>query len=399
MPEPVLLVSHGADGVDLAEVRRQLTVAGSVAAAHLAAVVSVEQSADGGVVVACSPPGGPSLAALVASRGVLAVGEVVTLVAPLATTLATLHARGLELADVTAATVWLAADGRPVLMPVGIRWGPVDRGEVGRADVMALAAMALDLLDRASSGAALVTALQAAADGRLDAAGLGAAVLRSARAMPIGAATPARSPFSTRAVSSLRRRPALRAPAVLCAVVVVGIVLGGLLGRHDGGAVLAAPPPLPPPSASAASDESGAPSDRVPSWRAVMTTLERTRARAFATGDAALLSAVYAVGSPTGRADLHLLRELARDGQRAAGLQAFVERADVLVRSDTRVTLSVTDALTAYDVVDADGMVIRHGTGRPTRTWRATLVQVSGSWRIWSVGAASSPSPRSSTQP
>src|SRR4051812_35439215 len=314
MPEPVLLVSLATDGVDLGELRRQLAVAGSVAATHLAAVVSVEQSADGGVVVACTPPGGPSLAALVASRGVLAVGEVVTLVAPLATTLATLNARGLELADVTAATVWLAADGRPVLMPVGIRWAPVGRGDVGRADVTALAAMALDLLDRSTSGAAaLVTALQAAADGRLDAAGLGAAVLRSARAMPIGAATPARSPFSTRAVSSLRRRPALRAAAVGCAGVVVGIVPGGLFGPHYGGAVLAAPPPLPPSSAAsaaAASAEPGAPSDRVPSWRAVMTTLERARAHAFATGDAVLLSTVYAVGSPTGRADLHLLRGL-----------------------------------------------------------------------------------------
>src|SRR4051812_30528291 len=343
--EQVLLLSTADE--DVAELRRRLAVAGSVAVGHLAAVLTAEQSADGGVVVAVSAPAGPSLADVAGSRGRLAAGEVVTLVAPLAATLATLHARGVELADVTAATVWLASDGLPVLLPVGCRDASGAAG-VARGDVAALARLGLEVLEAASSGAACVAAaLQEAVAGRLDATGLAAAVLRCTKAMPIAA--PSATVTGTSAVSAAvpRRRPAVRALAVLGAVVVVAIVLGGLWGPNDGGVLVASRPlsPLsPPPSVSLTP---APPASRTPgitatvpaaarhaqAWHPLMAALERARARAYSRGDPAGLSAVYAARSPTGRADLRLLRGLARRGLRAARLQAFVEHVHVVTGS------------------------------------------------------------------
>ena len=321
-------------------------------------------------VTSAAAAGGMSLAALVAGRGSLEAGEVVTLVAPLAETLARLHARGLELTEVRAETVWVAADGRPVLLPVG----PRGVGG-GGADVRALATLALEILDRSSRAGRLTAALEAAAGGRLDAASLAVAVLRAEQAMPITTAAPtAPSP----------RSPIARVAAVVGAVVLAGIVLGGLWGRHDGAAVLAAPPSLPTLPTSAAPTAGAAPTV-TPSWRAVVATLERTRAAAFATGNPPSLSAVYADGSPTGSADRRLLERLAQHGQRAAGLRAYVERVVVVTRAEARVTLSVTDALTAYDVVARDGHVVRRGSGRPSRTWRMSLQRTANGWRIWSV--------------
>jgi eukaryotic-like serine/threonine-protein kinase len=404
--ELVLLVSSDAgDPVAVVELRRRLAVAGSVAGPHLASVVSAGASTGGGVVVLL-PPAGPSLAALVASRGPLAPGEVVTLVAPLASTLATLHERGLVLADVTTATVWLARDGRPVLLPVGIRdaspavaGGAVSRvdvagGDVVCGDVVALAATAFGVLDRESPGAgALAAVLKAAVEGRLDAAGLGAATLRSARALPIATAAVVPLPTSRHHARGSRRRPAVRIAALVGAVVIVGVVLGGLWGRHEGD-VLAAPPPLSPSLSAMPKAEGAAPaaaSRVVPSWRTVMTMLERARSLAYATGDPGSLSSVYAAGSPTGRADVRLMRGLARHGRHAVGLQTYVEHVHVVDRAETRVTLLVTDALTAYDVVGRDGEVVRRGTGRPSRTWRVTLVRAEHGWRIWSVTPATLP--------
>ena len=57
----------------------------------------------------------------------------------------------------------------------------------------------------------------------------------------------------------------------------------------------------------------------------LVTMLEAKRARAYRTGDVDLLATAYASGSPTGRRALALLHGLVSAGQRAAGLQAFVE--------------------------------------------------------------------------
>ncbi len=63
---------------------------------------------------------GGSLARLVARRGPLSAGEVVTVLVPLAEALAEVHARGVAHGDVTPANVLFAADGRPVLADLGV---------------------------------------------------------------------------------------------------------------------------------------------------------------------------------------------------------------------------------------------------------------------------------------
>jgi hypothetical protein len=376
--EPVLLGFE--DTEDLVALRRRLAIAGSVGGRHLAAVRDVQAIDAAHAVVAVSPPGGPSLAQLTAARGSLAAGEVVTLVVPLAATIATLHARGVALSDVTAATVWVADDGRPVLLPVGCRdaaGGPTTGG-AGRG-VAALAGMALAVLDRSSAGGtALAAALEAAIGGGLDAAGFATVLLRCAQPTPIVGAVGDPRPLPRHRAS---RRPRLGPLLVVAVVVGVAVALGGLWGRHDGSDVFAAPPVHVWPVAAGPMPTSTA----APSWRLVITALENTRARAYATGDAALLGTVYADGSPTGRSDLDLLRGLVLHGQHAAGLRAFVERVTVVTATASRTTLDVADALTAYDVVAADGHVQRRGHGRPTREWMITLVRTVAGWRIWSV--------------
>jgi eukaryotic-like serine/threonine-protein kinase len=63
---------------------------------------------------------GGSLARVLALRGRLAVGEVVTIAVPLAQSLATAHRRGILHGDVSAANVLFAADGRPLLADLGV---------------------------------------------------------------------------------------------------------------------------------------------------------------------------------------------------------------------------------------------------------------------------------------
>jgi eukaryotic-like serine/threonine-protein kinase len=385
-------------GAALVELRRRLAVMSSVGGGHLAEVLdAVAMTGSVGVVVAA--PGGPSLAELVDRRGLLSAGEVTTLVVPLAAVLGDLQARGLSLSAVEPATVWLAADGRPVLLPVGCVDGPG-----GCAD---LASTALAVLDRSSPGAASVAeVLEAARARQLDAVGLAAAISRAVPAVPIAVvappvaergrgrrraepsrprrAEPRRPGRPRRAEPGRPRRPRrpmawLRGarPAVsVIAVGAVAIALGGWWGRHDASGAVVASPTRAAPTASSSPGVA---------WLAVMTRLEQARAEAFASGDVRRLDAVYATGSPTGAADRRLLGRMVRHGEHAVGLQAFVESVDVVAATDVRATLRVSDALTAYDVVAADGHVLRRGHGRPTRRWTMTVVAAPGGWRVWSV--------------
>ena len=349
---------------DLAEVRRRLAVAGSVAGRHLAEVVDALAAADGSVVVVCAAPGGPSLAEVVSRRGLLSAGEVVTLVAPLARALGAVHSRGVRLHGVVAETLWLSADGRPVLVPISLGAQEAD-------DLTALADLGTQVIDQsAPRAAAVIAVLDDAVARRLDANGLAAALLRAAPAVPVRVDGPSSAPA--------RRFPPLRARPLLAMVVValVAIGIGGVWGRHDGtGAVLAAPP-LSPVST---------PAPAASSWLPVMSQLERTRARAYVTGDISLLTEIYSPESSTGESDRRLLATMTAKGERAVGLHAYVESVDVIRSSDSRATLRVTDALTSYDVIGPDARVLRHGSGRPSRAWLVTLVRAEAGWRILTV--------------
>ncbi|HET6815746.1 MAG TPA: hypothetical protein VFH66_00760, partial [Mycobacteriales bacterium] len=280
-------------GAELATARQWLAVAGSVAGRHLAEAVEVVALGDGSVAAVFAAPAGPSLAELLRRRDTLTGGELVTLLAPLAETLAGLHARGLAPAAITAETVWLADDGRPLLVPVGFLEHPdADAG------LLALVDLGRSALDRSSRVASrLATALDAAADGRLDAGGLAAVLLRATPAVPVRRAA--------RAAEAQRRpwRSHGRGVIAIALSVAVAIGIGAASSRRDGsGTVLAAP----------AAPVVGGPSASPTSWLSVMADLERARARAYATGDPAMLDEVYAPGSPQGDADRTQLRRLAR---------------------------------------------------------------------------------------
>ncbi|TAL15904.1 MAG: serine/threonine protein kinase, partial [Frankiales bacterium] len=73
-----------------------------------------------GSVLVLDHAAGGSLAALLARRGALDPGEVVTIAAPLAQALAAAHARGLVHGDLTPANVLFTADGMPLLSDLGL---------------------------------------------------------------------------------------------------------------------------------------------------------------------------------------------------------------------------------------------------------------------------------------
>jgi len=90
----------------------------------LRGVIAVERSSPGGFrergtgLLMDFAPGG-SVGSLVAARGTIGSGEVVTLVVPIAQALAHLHARGIVHGDVSPGNILFSADGRPLLADFG----------------------------------------------------------------------------------------------------------------------------------------------------------------------------------------------------------------------------------------------------------------------------------------
>ena len=118
----VKCVRPGADIATRDRLRREAAVLAGIDHPHvlrLRAVVGCSGSADEVALVLELATGG-SLARLVARRGPLPDGEVVTVLVPLAEALAEVHARGVVHGDVTPANVLFAADGRPVLADLGV---------------------------------------------------------------------------------------------------------------------------------------------------------------------------------------------------------------------------------------------------------------------------------------
>src|SRR3954452_20066658 len=105
---------HGVDPAARERLRRDVAVVGSLALPHVVRVLDVVD-ADDSVVVVCELASGRSLADLLAARGRLTAGEVVTVLAPIAQTLAVAHGRGVVHGRVSASNVVFTAPGRPLL--------------------------------------------------------------------------------------------------------------------------------------------------------------------------------------------------------------------------------------------------------------------------------------------
>jgi hypothetical protein len=118
---PVALKRLHADA-DLAardRLRREAAALAGVDHPHVVRLRSVVGAGESLVLVLDLATGG-SLARLLATRGRLTPGEVVTVAVPLAQALAVVHGQGLVHGDVTPANVLFTADGRPVLSDLGV---------------------------------------------------------------------------------------------------------------------------------------------------------------------------------------------------------------------------------------------------------------------------------------
>lgn len=104
-------------GGDRAE--RELAVLRGVRHEHVVRLRDCVPLADGSLALVLDLVDGGTLAQLVAARGHLRPGEVVTVVAPLAATLAELHAAGIQHGDLAPGNVLFDASGRPLLGDLG----------------------------------------------------------------------------------------------------------------------------------------------------------------------------------------------------------------------------------------------------------------------------------------
>jgi serine/threonine protein kinase len=146
------------------DVRRLVSLLESIDHPHLVRVRQmVPLGAD--VVLVLEPAHGGSLDQLLAGRGALDPGEVVTALAPVAEALAAIHERGLAHGDVKPEAILFTAEGRPLLADVGIL-GLVEGGEAppshGYADPAAVGhpTPAGDVYALAAVGHAALTGLQ-----------------------------------------------------------------------------------------------------------------------------------------------------------------------------------------------------------------------------------------------
>jgi eukaryotic-like serine/threonine-protein kinase len=441
--EPVTLRRVAVADRSAADRLRRLTAEiAALSHPHLAGVRGVVGDDDVVVLVTDRAAGG-DLASVLAGRGRLAPPEVVTVIAPLARALGDLHARGIVHGALTPRAIVFTGDGRPLLADIGVavatgevpdpeRSGfvapEVTRGSTPdpRADVFGLAAVAFALLtgrplsvDRPVLGAfappALVAAIEAGLDPdparRPEAGELADAVLRAGPAAPVRllhtppgseassapptapapAPPPARGRHARRAAAVAGGGFALRAAAVLGGVALLGaaVLAGRAIGPGGTG-----PATLPrlraqPPPAPGAPAPSTAVAVAPVSWRDVVERLEKLRAAAFDTADAAVLRSVYLPASAALRADAAHLAELSARGLHARGLAPSVEAVTVRARSATEVLLVVVDALGGYELVDSAGRVVATVAPRSSRRVVLRLRPLAGGWRIAEVASAS----------
>ena len=99
---------------------REAAVSARAASAHVVAVQACVPLPDGRVAVVMPHLLGGAVDALVRARGHLSPGEVVTVLAPIASALGRLHDLGVVHGDVSPGNVLLDLDGRPVLGDLGL---------------------------------------------------------------------------------------------------------------------------------------------------------------------------------------------------------------------------------------------------------------------------------------
>lgn len=192
-------------------------------------------------------------------------------------------------------------------------------------------------------------------------------------------------------------RPAVRRVLIVVAamsLVAATLVVGVRWGR--GGAPAAAGPPpavgvTSGPSATAPDPSATAPDPpttgefAVPTapagWAALLDTLYRRRAGAFATNDGRVLDGVYTARSPQAATDRVEITRLAQRGLVVDGFAPQVVSVVSARGSPPEMTLRVTDEFGPYAVVE-DGRVVQSHPGREAAAVEIRLVMTAVGWRI-----------------
>jgi serine/threonine protein kinase len=116
------------------QARREASLLTTIEHPHVLPMLGIADT-PGALVLVLALAGGGSLAELLAVRGTLPPGEIVTVCAPIGQALADLHARGLVHGNLTPGNVVFTADGRPMIADLGMsRLGGEFRTEVGMID-------------------------------------------------------------------------------------------------------------------------------------------------------------------------------------------------------------------------------------------------------------------------
>jgi serine/threonine protein kinase len=402
--EPVAVRVVTADSpADVELLRREAVAAATARHPHLLRLRTVLPVDDGVALVSDFAAAG-SLANLLASRGALTPGEVVTVGVPLATALAALHAQRRAHGGVTVGCVLFTGDGRPLLADFGLSrlagrsedWAPSD-------DVLALGevlALALDRDAPARLRACVQRATSADPAGRPTADELAAELRQTGRPAPLRLGDPSAggSPpvAAAPAPAGSAKRPhplppppgkAGRPSFALLAGVPIALVAAVLAGR----AWAVADRPAAPPALEAASLDTPAQAPTAaptPDWSAILARLDSGRDAAIANLDAAALNQIYAAGSPPLAVDAAAIRRLAGAGVRAEGLRLEIESVRLIRRTPAGAVVRVVDRLPAYEIIDADGQVVERRPGRGSAAWLVELVPAGDGWRIAAVRRA-----------
>jgi hypothetical protein len=379
-----------ADRDAIAEVRRQATVVRSLTNRHLVRLKTITR-AQGDEVLVLDHAACGSLEALLATRGTLTPGEVVTVLAPVAEALGAAHAHDLRHRRLRASRVLFGADGMPMLDGIGLDpiYDPEDSldptGALGTtADVWALGALGHRMLTGSDPDPAtelpattplpLAAALQSALDAdplaRPSAADLAAALLASCPATPVGGLPDpvVLPPAAPRQLPRTVPKPLIVTAAAAAALLAV-VGLGWTWGARG---------------AAATARVSAVPTD----WAAIVVALDQARAAAFGTADVTLLERVYEPGSRLLRADAAALADLRARHATARGLAHRVLAVRPTSVSTDRVQLVVTEALSAYTLVDVRGHVLERHTAGPALRLTVQLVRNARGWRVAGIERA-----------
>lgn len=326
--------------------RQEAALWGSVTSAHVVAVRDVLSTEPDLYVVVSDYASGGGLDALLARRGGLTDGEIVTVVGPLAEALAAAHERGLAHGRVTAGNVVFTDDGRPMLTDAAL--STCASGDAVE-DVAALVRLARACLGDRRTGP-VHEALAGAATSASDlAATLRVAV--AARPVALHETRGATADTTVSSVRTRRHRPLLVVGSLIALALVVGVVSGR---KDDAGATNVPQHTAPPTPMTTASSLPPEP------WRGIVQRLERDRVKDYRT-------------------------TLRRDGLRPVGLDLRLDSVALVSAAGDRAVVRVVDGWTAYELLGRDGHVVGRRPAKLHRVSTLVLQRTTTGWRVQRV--------------